>query len=233
MADNDGDGYGDLIAPTGGVGGNDCDDTDANVYFGAPEIPGDGISQDCDNTEDCYVDSDGDGFGSIEIVASLDLDCTDEGEADNSADCDDTTPDISPDASEIPYDGIDQDCDPVTADDDLDGDGFGVSDGDCDDADPDRNPGATDIPDDGVDQDCDGIDATEDTIEPSSEASTEPVEEDTGDTDVSEEDLTDKDQGCSTVTGSEMTVITMLFALLVYVGEGNMSQLIEPQKTLA
>ena len=33
------------------------------------------------------------------------------------------------------------------------------------------------------------------TIEPSSEASTEPVGEDTGDTDVSEDDLTDKDQG--------------------------------------
>ena len=161
MADNDGDGYGDLSAPTGGVGGNDCDDTDPNVYFGAPEIPGDGVSQDCDNTEDCYTDNDGDGFGSDEVVASLDLDCTDEGEADNSADCDDTTTDISPDASEIPYDGIDQDCDPSTADDDLDGDGYGVNDGDCDDANPDRNPGATDIPDDGIDQDCDGIDATE------------------------------------------------------------------------
>ena len=37
---------------------------------------------------------------------------------------------------------IDQDCDSSTADDDLDGDGYGVSDGDCDDANPDRNPGA-------------------------------------------------------------------------------------------
>ena len=64
MADNDGDGYGYLIAPSGGVGGNDCDDTDPSVYFGAPEIPGDGISQDCDNSEDCYTDNDGDGFGS-------------------------------------------------------------------------------------------------------------------------------------------------------------------------
>ena len=105
MADNDGDGYGYMIAPSGGVGGNDCDDTDPSVYFGAPEIPGDGISQDCDNSEDCYVDNDGDGFGSTSVVASLDLDCTDAGESDNSADCDDSTSDISPDASEVPYDG--------------------------------------------------------------------------------------------------------------------------------
>ena len=28
MADNDGDGYGYMIAPSGGVGRNDCDDTD-------------------------------------------------------------------------------------------------------------------------------------------------------------------------------------------------------------
>ena len=214
MADNDGDGYGDLFAPTGGVGGNDCDDTDSSVYFGAPEIPGDGISQDCDNTEDCYVDNDGDGFGSTEVVASLDLDCTDPGEADDSADCDDTTADISPDAEEIPYDGIDQDCDPSTVDDDLDADGYGISEGDCDDADPERNPGATDVPDDGIDQDCDGVDATEDTAEPSSEASTEPVEEDTGDTDINESDLTDKDQGCSVVSGSEMTLMAMICAVI-------------------
>ena len=210
MADDDGDGYGYMIAPTGGVGGNDCDDTDPSVYFGAPEIPGDGISQDCDNVEDCYVDNDGDGFGSTVVVASLDLDCTDDGEAANSADCDDTTIDISPDAPEIPYDGIDQDCDPSTADDDLDGDGYGVSDGDCDDANPDRNPGATDIPDDGIDQDCDGEDATEDNAEPSGEI----VDPDTGDTDINEEDLTDKGQGCSTVSGSEMTLMAMLFALV-------------------
>lgn len=214
MVDNDGDGYGYMIAPTGGVGGNDCDDDDSSVYFGAPEIPGDGVSQDCDNTEDCYLDNDGDGFGSTSVVASSDLDCTDTGEADNSADCDDTTTEISPDAEEIPYDGIDQDCDPSTADDDLDGDGYGVSDGDCDDANPDRNPGATDVPDDGIDQDCDGVDATADTGEPGSEPSGEPVEGDTGDTDINEDDLTDKDQGCSTVSGSEMTLMALLFSLI-------------------
>ena len=126
------------------------------------------------------------------MVASLDLDCTDEGESDNSVDCDDSTPDISPDASEIPYDGIDQDCDPSTADDDLDGDGYGVSDGDCDDANPDRNPGATDVPDDGIDQDCDGEDATEEPDEPSSEPSGETIDPDTGEGNVDEDDLTER-----------------------------------------
>ena len=41
---------------------------------------------------------------------------------------------MSPGAAEAVYDGIDNDCDAATADDDLDGDGYGI-DGDCDDAD--------------------------------------------------------------------------------------------------
>jgi hypothetical protein len=204
-----------MIAPAGGVGGNDCDDTNPTVYFGAPEIPGDGISQDCDNTEDCYVDSDGDGFGSASIVASFDLDCTDAGESDNSADCDDTTSDVAPGKAEIPYDGIDQDCDPSTADDDLDGDGYGVGDGDCDDANPDRNPGAIDVPDDGIDQDCDGEDAKTDTAEPAEEPAEEPAGEDTSDpdTDIKEDDITKDGEGCATVGNGDLTLLATLFAV--------------------
>ena len=214
MADADGDGYGYMIAPSGGVGGNDCDDTDPSVYFGAPEIPGDGISQDCDNTEDCYADTDGDGYGSSSVVSSFDLDCDDAGESVNSADCDDSDIDISPDATEIPYDGIDQDCDPSTVDDDLDGDGYGVEDGDCDDADPDRNPGATDVPDDGIDQDCDGEDATEgteDTGDTDDTSTPEPSSE--LDTDVDGDDLPPK-EGCSAVSGQGMTVFGLLWGLI-------------------
>jgi len=43
---------------------------------------------------------------------------------------------------EVAYDGIDNDCDPLTPDDDLDGDGFALVD-DCDDADPDRHLAGT------------------------------------------------------------------------------------------
>ena len=85
--------------PTNGVGGNDCDDSDSSVYYGAPEIQ-DGVSQDCDNSEDCYTDSDGDGYGSSSVLVSADLDCIDEGESSNADDCDDSNPDISPEAQE-------------------------------------------------------------------------------------------------------------------------------------
>lgn len=73
-------------------------------------------------------------------------------------DCDDRSPRVSPFEEEVPYDGVDQDCDPATLDDDLDGDGFGAREGDCDDSDPSRFPGAVDEPYDGIDQDCSGGD---------------------------------------------------------------------------
>lgn len=73
-------------------------------------------------------------------------------------DCDDRHPGVHPDSTEVPYDGLDNDCDPATADDDLDGDGVGALEGDCDDRDPARHPFADDVPYDGVDQDCSGTD---------------------------------------------------------------------------
>jgi hypothetical protein len=45
-SDSDGDGFDDVA-----VGGTDCDDSDASVYPGAPEICGDGVDQDCDGTD--------------------------------------------------------------------------------------------------------------------------------------------------------------------------------------
>jgi hypothetical protein len=57
--------------------------------------------------------------------------------------------------AEVPYNGVDDDCDPATPDDDLDGDGSAVAE-DCDDDDPAVHPGATEECN-GVDDDCDGV----------------------------------------------------------------------------
>ncbi len=58
-----------------------------------------------------YTDSDNDGFGDPEnIVESCDSDVPD-GFADNNQDCDDSDPDINPDAIEIPNNEIDENCD--------------------------------------------------------------------------------------------------------------------------
>ena len=76
------------------------------------------------------------------------------------ADCNDSDVSIYVGAVEVPYDGIDQDCDGQDEE-DWDGDGFiaGVAGGDdCDDDDPTVHPGAAELPYDGIDQDCDGDD---------------------------------------------------------------------------
>ena len=166
----------------------DCDDGDPNVYPGAPEVPYDGLDQDCDGTD--LVDADGDGFdadfvggtdcddadaatypGAPEVpYDGLDQDCDGadivdvdgdgfDGVAAGGTDCVDTDAAINPAAVDIAYDGIDQDCS-GSDNDDLDGDGWpGGSLGvDCDDAEATINPGAAEIPYDGIDQDCSGAD---------------------------------------------------------------------------
>ena len=83
------------------------------------------------------VDQDGDGFTS-------------------DVDCDDNNADVNPDQQEEPYNGIDDDCDPGTLDDDLDQDGFLLVD-DCNDLDSLINPAAMEIPDNDIDENCDGV----------------------------------------------------------------------------
>jgi hypothetical protein len=68
-------------------------------------------------------------------------------------DCDDDDAAVNPGAEEIPYDGVDNDCDNATPDDDLDSDGY-PHETDCDDGDADIHPAADEYCD-GVDNDCD------------------------------------------------------------------------------
>jgi len=77
-----------------------------------------------------------------------------DGLSEEDGDCDDTNADISPDAAEVPYDGVDNDCDESTPDDDLDGDGTLGAD-DCDDENADMSPDFSEEPYDGLDNDCD------------------------------------------------------------------------------
>lgn len=72
-------------------------------------------------------------------------------------DCDDDNAAINPDQTETPYNGLDDDCNAATLDDDLDQDGFTL-DFDCDDDNALINPDAEEIPNNEIDEDCDGDD---------------------------------------------------------------------------
>ena len=105
-ADVDMDGFGDpnvtieaCSLPVGYVeNADDCDDTDDQI--GAA-------------SEVYYIDADGDGFGAGDPI----LFCSDPGAgySTNNDDCDDTDDTIYPGATEIPDDGIDQNCDGTDA----------------------------------------------------------------------------------------------------------------------
>ncbi len=147
-ADADGDGYVDWYD-----GGEDCDDSNATIYPGAPELCN-GQDDNCDTVID-YIESDIDGDGQS-ICAG---------------DCDDANPNVSSAQIEL-CNGRDDNCDLVVPADenDLDGDGERICAGDCDDTDADvtqfnerelRYEGLWVMQDelcrDGIDNDCDGF----------------------------------------------------------------------------
>jgi len=166
----------------------DCDDTNPAIFPGAKETCN-GIDDDCDGERDqgfdnrvYYPDLDEDGFGArFEAEYAC---IRPQGFVRNAEDCDDTDPNVNPDAIEICNDGIDDDCD-GDADDfdpgldpnslvtyylDEDRDGYGTpfesfercapqsnwtdNADDCNDRDRRINPGADEICNN-IDDDCD------------------------------------------------------------------------------
>ncbi|HHO50244.1 MAG TPA: hypothetical protein ENK18_05060 [Deltaproteobacteria bacterium] len=192
--DGDGDGYGGstvVVAADGSCDPGqgeassalDCDDGSSAVFPGAPEIPDDGIDQDCNNVDarTCFEDLDLDGHGTANTTVALDGSCdTRQREALIGDDCDDSDASVYPGAIELPDDSIDQNCDGydgATCYADTDADGYGdpgqtlfsydddctdpgeqPTGDDCDDGNSAIFPGAPETPDDGIDSDCSGTD---------------------------------------------------------------------------
>ncbi len=197
-ADADGDGYGDASepfisceAPAGTVAdSDDCDDAEAEVHPDADELCNT-VDDDCDGEIDedeavdagtWYTDADGDGYGD---PGTGEVSCTQpEGTSDNDQDCDDADDAVNPDAEEV-CNGLDDDCDGQTDDEDApvsgtttwyadaDEDGYGDpgetwesceapdgyldAAGDCDDSDGGVSPDGVESWYDAVDGDCDGV----------------------------------------------------------------------------
>ena len=116
----------------------DCDDNNFRGFPGAAELCN-GLDENCDGQSDETFDVDGDGATDADACA-------------DGTDCADTDPTIGPAAVEVPYDGIDQDCDGADLI-DVDGDRYDYT-FDCDDNNPEINPGATEVAKNGLDDDC-------------------------------------------------------------------------------
>ena len=113
LDDADGDGYTSC--------GGDCNDFDSSINEDAIDFPLDGIDQNCDGADAVPIDTDADGWDlSVDCDdedASLNLDDADgDGYTSCDGDCDDANPAIWPYVIDIPFDGLDQNCDGVDLD---------------------------------------------------------------------------------------------------------------------
>jgi hypothetical protein len=132
--DDDRDGYGTAAEtytlcdmPDGfAASGGDCDDASATVRPGASEVCDaadadedcDGLADDADGSvlvttyDTFYLDADGDGYGDDSVpIGACDAPA---GHSAIAGDCDAADPAISPDASEICGDAVDENCDGAT-----------------------------------------------------------------------------------------------------------------------
>lgn len=127
-------------AELGGGGFADLDgDGDVDIYLFANDFFDEGLVYFINNSP---LDKDNDGFAS-------------------NVDCNDNNASVNPGQTEVLYNGLDDDCSPLTLDDDIDGDGY-VLVNDCNDTIPAINPGAIEIANNGIDEDCNGADLTSD-----------------------------------------------------------------------
>jgi hypothetical protein len=120
-ADADGDLYGNPAAPsvantqpTGTVANaGDCDDAAANVHPGATETADNGVDEDCDgfDAHTWYADADGDLYGNPAAPSVANTQPA--GTVANAGDCDDTSAAIHPGATDVPNNGVDEDCNGV------------------------------------------------------------------------------------------------------------------------
>ncbi len=112
-SDGDGDGYGNPASGVCTFPQLDCNDGNAAVNPGATENCSNGIDDDCDGFADsadpscasACADGDGDGYGNPGNAACPNGSATD---------CDDTNAAVNPGATEVPRDGVDNDCNPNT-----------------------------------------------------------------------------------------------------------------------
>jgi len=100
----------------------DCDDNNSAVNPNAQEICDD-VDNNCDGQIDeglkttFYEDADGDGYGNPQVTTKA---CSQpSGYVANNTDCDDTNAAVNPGATEIKKNGIDDDCNASTPDDDT------------------------------------------------------------------------------------------------------------------
>ena len=157
ITDEDGDGYTEVDG--------DCNDANDEVNPGSAEVAN-GLDDDCNGCVD-DVDVDGDGW-TPDPECGVVCDSDDDGDIDANDrlcyDCLEGDATFNPDAADIPYDDLDQDCSGFDEC-DVDGDGYkatstagpGCDGNDCDDTRAEVHPGAIEANGNGLDDDCDGI----------------------------------------------------------------------------